>query len=300
MFYTYVTISVLLLCYCFSQDVCISQVPEQIEPTSDQHVVPLSSYSPKQCEKETSPRRPGRQKLNNVLSPHPSPKVDRNQKQQTRSLPRSVRGKLLPRLSCSSERQDVEVKRVNRTFSVSNHLTRSLNHLKDHQPIPRLEPSNFPRHCIIPQYEILDNANTKSSSKKQSRLYKLEQTSYKEQQPESTVTSLRLLTSTKDQSGEFQRRNEADLCLRKPSPSGHSKDGMLLSGSLRLDMMEFTKGVSLLDPQADVINSVKFTLPALSTKLRPIQHEATVPLYSIEQVATARPSKVSPVFQSKN
>lgn len=233
-----------------------------------------------------------------MLSPHPSPKVDRNQKQSTSSFPRSVRGNLLPRLSCSSERQDVEVKRVNRTFSVSNHLTKSSNHLKDHQPIPRLEPSNFPRHCIIPQYEILDN--TKPSSKKQSRLYKFEQTSYKKQQPESTVASLRLLTSTKDQTEEFQRRNEADLCLRKPSPSRHSKDGMLLSGSLRLDMMEFTKGVSLLDPQADVINSVKFTLPALSTKMRPIQHEATVPLYSVEQVATGRPSQVSPVFQSKN
>lgn len=233
-----------------------------------------------------------------MLSPYPSPKVDRNQKQQTSSLPTSVRGKLLPPLSCSSERHDVEVKRVNRTFSVSNHMTRSLNHLKDHQPIPRLDPSNFPRHCIIPQYDILDN--TKPSSKKQSRLYKLEETRYKKQQPESTVTSLRLLTSTRDQTEEFQRRYEADLCLRKPSPSGQSKDGMLLSRSLRVDMMEFTKGVSLLDPQADVINSVKFTLPALSTKLRPIQHEATVPLYSVEQVATGRPSEVSPVFQSKN
>lgn len=235
-----------------------------------------------------------------MLSPQPSPKVDQNQKQPTSSLPRSVRGKLLPRLSCSSERQDVEVKRVNRTFSVSNHLTRSLNHLKDYQPIPRLEPSTFPRHCIIPQYEILDITNTKSSSKKQSRLYKFEQSSYKKPQSGSTETSLRLLTSTKVQTEEFHRRNEADLCLRKPSPSGQSKDEMLLSGSLRLDMMEFTKGVSLLDPQADINNSVKFTLPALSTKLRPIQHEATVPLYSVEQVATGRLSKVSPVFQSKN
>lgn len=256
--------------------------------------------SPKQCGKETSPRRPVRDKHSKVLSPRPSPKVDRNKKQHINLPPKSVPGKLLPPLSCSAERKDAEVESEHRTHSVSKHTTGSLYQLKDHRPIPRLDPSRLPQHGILLQYEILDNNYTKPNSKKQSGPCKSEQMRYKKQQTEWTVTSLQPLASSRDQPERFQRRNEADLWLKKLSPSRHSKEGTLSSGLLRLDTMELAKGVSLLDPQADDINSVKFNRPVLSVKLRPIRRDAAVPLYSVEQVATGPPPQVTPLFQSKN
>ncbi|XP_051279732.1 uncharacterized protein C2orf81 homolog [Dicentrarchus labrax] len=281
------------------QEVDIGQVPVQTEPSVKQqcNVMAQANSSPKTSEKQTSPRRPVRDKRYKLLSPRPSLNIDLEKKQQIILPPKPVPRKSLPPLSCSAEKQDVEGK--NKTPSVSNRTTGSLHQHKDYQRIPRLDPSSLPRHFIFPQYEILDNNCAKPNSKKPSGQSKLEPR-YNKKQTEWTVTSLKPLTSSQDRPEKFQRRKDADLWQKKLSPYRHRREGMVSSGPLRLETMELAKGVSLLEPQAVDINSFKFKLPAPSTKLRLIQSDAAVPLFSVEQVTTGPPPQVTPLFQSEN
>ncbi|XP_035514842.1 uncharacterized protein C2orf81 homolog [Morone saxatilis] len=272
------------------QEVDIGQVvPVQTEPSVDQqcNVMAQANSSPKQSEKQTSPRRPVRDKRYKLLSPRPSLKIDLEKKQQIISPPKLVPRKSLPPLG------------KDKTHSFSNRTTGSLHQHKDHRPIPRLDPSSLPRHFVFPQYEILDNNCTKPNSKKPSGQSKLEPR-YNKKQTEWTVTSLKPLTSSQDQPERFQRRKDADVWLKKLSPYRHRREGMESSGPLRLETMELAEGVSLLDPQAVDSNSFKFNLPAPSTKLRLIQSDAAVPLFSVQQVTTGPPPQVTPLFQSKN
>ncbi|XP_050931016.1 uncharacterized protein C2orf81 homolog isoform X2 [Lates calcarifer] len=257
------------------------QVPVQKEPRVNQQcnvMAPTNCFS-KQSEKETSPGRSVSDKHCKVLSPCPPPKIDRKKGQQFNLPPKPVLGKSLPVLSCSAEKKDVKVKGKNRVYSVHNHITGPLYQPKDHQAIPRLDPSSLPQHCIIPEYEIVDNNCEKSIPKKPSGLSKLEP-KYNKQQKR-TVTAPTPLTNSKDQLAKFQRRME-------------------FSGSLKLDTMVLAKGVSLQDPQGDESNPLKHIPPSQSTKLRPIRSDITVPLFSVDQLITGRPPQVTPLFQSKN
>ena len=283
-------------------DVC--QIPKQPEPTANQQCddLPQTCCSPKQCEKEISPKDTFRDKNNKLLVPQPSSKADQSKKHQINSLPKPVRSKLLPPLSRSVEKKEVEVESENWTNFASYPLAESICKRKD-QPIPRLDPSQLPRHCISPQYEILNNYGTNPTLRqhkytKPSRLSKAEH--MRKPQSHWTITSLKPLIHSKDPPQEFQRRSVADLWLKKLSSSRRTKEGMQSSGPLRLDKLELAKGVSLLDPQATNIDAFRFNFPVLPSKLRPIQSDAGVPLYSVEQVITGPPPQVMPTLQSSN
>ncbi len=252
---------------------------------------------PKQSEKETSPKRSVIDKHYGVHSPRSSQKLDRK-KMQINFSPKPVQSKLLPLLSCSSGKKDVEREGKNRTYSVSNHMTRSLCQPKD-RLIPKLDPSSLPRHSIIPQYEILDNNCTKPISKRSSGLPKLEPRC-NSQQAEWMLNSPRPPTSSKDGPERSQRRKEADIWLKKLSPSRHRKEGLVFSGPLRLDQMELAPGVSLLKPHAVDVNSFRFNSPSLSPMLKPIQSDATVPVLSVEQLTKGPSPQVTPLFQSRS
>lgn len=271
-------------CICF----CLVQISERTKPTANRqcNVVAQTDSSPKQCEKEASPRRPVKDKHIEGLSARPSPKIDQTKKQQITLSPKPIPAKLLPP-SCSAEKRDAKVESENRTQSVSHNVTESLYQRKDHRPIPRLDPSHLPQHYICPQYEILDNDCTKQDANKLSRLSKLDQMRHKKRQSEWIETSPKPLNSSKDEPEKIQRNNAAHLWKKKLSPR-HSREAMLSSGPLTLDRMELAKGVSLLDPQEDD-SSFRFNLPVLSAKLMPIRRDATVPLYSVEDVTTGPP-----------
>ncbi|KAG8012109.1 protein C2orf81-like protein [Nibea albiflora] len=365
----------------------IGQVPVQTKPRGEQqcNVMAQTNNSPKQSEKETSPRRPVRDKHYKVLSPRPSPKIDQKKKQQINLAPKPVPSKLLPPLSGSAEKRNVKVEGKDRTHSFSSHTSRSL-YQQTYQSIPNFDPSCLPQHSIPIQYETLDNSNTKPSAKKPSELPKVgprynkqktEQTvtslktvtrsnyqpedfrwrdeadprlkklspsihpkyqsipkldpsclprripiqyeildndtkpshkkpsglsklepSYSKQQTEQTGTSLKPVTSSKDQPEDLRRRNEADLRLKKMSPFRHPKEEMVYTGPLRLDTMKLAKGVSLLEPQAVDINSFKLNPPGQSRNLRPIRSEPSVPLYSVEELTSGPSPRVRPLYQS--
>jgi len=218
-----------------------------------------------------------------ALSPRPPPKIERKKKQWVHLPP--VPSKLLPRLSCSAEKRDVDVEGHNSIHSLHNHTTGSSYHRKTDRPTQKLDPSCLPRHCVFPQYEIVDDDDTKPNSKKPSGLSTREPR-HSEQRTDCTVTSL-------------TQRPSSGVWLKTLSPSRQRKDRMLSSGSLRLDTMVFAKGVSLLDSQEVGINTHKCNPPTKSTKPRPTRSDVAEPMLSVDQVTTDPPPQVTPLFQSK-
>ncbi|KAG7243943.1 hypothetical protein INR49_006101, partial [Caranx melampygus] len=282
--------------YVKRQEAEILQVPAQTTPRVENQCTSVTqkSYSPMQSENETSPKSPVSEKRNKARSPQPRSKTDQKKKQGANLSPKPVPGKFLPALPCSAGKKDTEVQNRNRVDLTYNQKTGPGNQPKDYQPIPRLDPSCLPQHCMVPQYEIVDKPN----SRKPSGLSKL-QPKYNRQQTDRTPTILSPLSS-RDQLAMFQRRNKADVSLKKVSPLRHSQEGMEFSGPLRLDTMVLAKGVSLQDPQRVESNPLKSTHPSTSTKLRPIRSDAAVPLFSVDQITACRSSQVTPLFQSKN
>ncbi|KAE8292304.1 putative protein C2orf81-like protein [Larimichthys crocea] len=89
-----------------------------------------------------------------------------------------------------------------------------------------LAPKPVPSKLLPPLSGSAEKRNVrveaKPSTKKPSELPKVGPR-YSKQQTEQTVTSLKPVTSSKDQPEDFRRRNEADLRLKKLSPSIHPK-----------------------------------------------------------------------------
>ncbi|XP_042342497.1 uncharacterized protein LOC121943135 isoform X1 [Plectropomus leopardus] len=276
-----------------------ADVPVKTEPQVNQqcHVIAQRNSSPKQSEKGTSPRRPVSYQCFQVPSPPRLPKTDLKKKRRVNVHFKPVPSKLLPPQPCSEEKNN-EVEGKDRTHSVYNHKAGSSYQRENYQGLPKLDHSCLPRHCIFPQYDIVDNNYAKPNSKKPSGLSKLDK--FNKQQAEWTVTSLKQLTSSKDQPVKFQGRNEADVWLKKLSSPRHSKERIVSSGPLRLDTMELAKGVSLLDPQAVEMSPLKCNPLTKSINLKQIQSDAAVPLFSVDQVTAGPPPQVTPFFQSKS
>ncbi|KAM7416489.1 hypothetical protein PAMA_018512 [Pampus argenteus] len=279
------------------QETDIGQAPGQTEPKINQqcNVMVQANNSLKQSAKEISLSKPFSGRRYKVLSPHSPQQINQKKKQQDHIFPKLVPSKFLPSLSCSSEKKDMEAEGECRAQSVHNRTTRSLHRHNNYQSMPKLDHSCLPQHYVVPQYEILDNNNTKPISRKPNQLSKLEPR-YNKQQTKWTVASSKPLTIYENQPAK--RRNEADVSLRKLFPSTHRREEMMSSGFLRLDAMHFAKGVSLLDPQAAEINPLEFKPQPQSTKLRPIQSDAALPLFSVDQFTTGPPPQVTPLFQS--
>ncbi|XP_068422999.1 uncharacterized protein C2orf81 homolog [Clinocottus analis] len=236
------------------------QVPVQTESKVNQQCdsIAQTKSSPKQSEKETSPSY----ECKEVLSPRPLPKnVGKKRKERVNlpPVPKPVPSKLLPPLSCLAGEKDVAVEGQNSLHSVYNNKTGSLYRHKTDQPIQKRDYSFLPRHCIFPQYEIVDNSYTKPNSKKPGGLSTLEPRHNK--QTDWTVNSLKQAS--------------------------------------RLDTMGLAKGVSFFDSQAVEIDTLKCNPPTKSTKLRPIGRDVAVPMFSVDQVTTDSPPQVTPLFQSK-
>ncbi|XP_074526395.1 uncharacterized protein C2orf81 homolog [Halichoeres trimaculatus] len=275
------------------------QVPIQKEASTNrkQHATIKISSSPKQYEEQTDPRRTLPEEC--LSTPHPPTKIIRSKMQTLNLPPKPVQSKLLPPLSCSVKIGDVGVEDKKRTHFVPSHVAGSFYQQKDHKAISKLDPTCLPQHSIFPQYEILENNSTESFSKKPSTRSKLEPRTNKPQ-GEWTELSSKLLSSSKDKSAKFQRRNEADIWLKKISSSAQRRDGSASSMPLRLDKIELAKGVSILSSQTADINSFKLNPPAQLNKLRPIQHDAALPRFSVDQATAGHSPQVTPLVSFRN
>ncbi|XP_035495510.2 uncharacterized protein C2orf81 homolog isoform X1 [Scophthalmus maximus] len=280
----------------------IVQVPAQPEPRVNQQCngIAQTDSSLKSSDKETSGWRPVNKKKCRVPCPRSTPKIDLKKRQQVNLPPKLIPGKLLPVLPCPAIKKDVEVEDKNRVYCLYNHMTGPLYQPKDYQPIPRLDPSRLPRHCILPQYEIVDNNYTNANPKTLSGLSKIEP-KCKQRPTERAAAALTPLTSSMDWPAKFLRRNEEEVALKKLSPSRRDQEGMEFSRSLRLDTMVLAKGVSIWDPRANEGIPLKLNSPSQSTKLGPIRSDTAVSLPSLVPLSAGGPPKVTaPLFQSKN
>lgn len=214
-------------------------------------------------------------------------------KQKMVISPRPQPCQLLPPISTAPEREEVEVKSENRPLLAPSSTTGPLLRLRNQRPIPKLDPSHLPQHCVFPQHMVLDSITpiSQKSSRKPSQLSKLVPV-FKSQ--------TEMATSSSDYSGMFLKRDEAAGRLDHLSSStyGHSRERTPSLGPLTLDKMKLAEGVSLLDPPADEKNYLQSKLLGLATKLNPIQSGTAVPLYSVEQVI-AGPPQVTQLFQPK-
>ncbi|CAJ1068521.1 uncharacterized protein LOC117819383 [Xyrichtys novacula] len=276
-----------------------TEVSIQKEPCTNQqyHNTVQTRSSLRQSEEQTSPRRPLPEKHHEVFTPRPPPKMNRKKVPLINTPPKPVQNELLPPLSCSAEKEGLRSGSRNARNSASSNMTESFSQ-KDPKPIPKLDPSCLPRHFTFPQIEILDNNSTKPFSTKPSRLSKLEPRSNKHKS-EWPKISLELLSSSKDESANFQRKNEADIRPKKMS-SLQREEGVASSRLFRPEKMDLAKGVSILDSHTVAINSVKLNPLTQSTNLRPIQREAALPLFSVDQVITGQSSQITPLVQFRN
>ncbi|XP_047448025.1 uncharacterized protein C2orf81 homolog [Mugil cephalus] len=237
--------------------------------------------SPEQPKKETSPTNPASGKHYKVLSPcPPPPKTDVKRKQQVNLLPKPIAGKVLPPLPYPTDTKDVGVDRK---------MIRQKNcHL-----IPKLDPLCLPQHCTFPQYEIVDSNCPKPNSKKKLSVLPRLQPRNNSQHTDCTVTSPKPLTSSKEHLRRFRGSYVDDDCVKKVY---HSRQTRRLSSP---DTMRFSKDV-FLDVQTVEMNPLILGNPSQSAKLTPIRSNPAVPLYSVNQVTTGPPPKVTPLFLSKS
>lgn len=255
---------------------------------------PDGSTARQRCNAVTQPARssPQQRKKNASLSgtdrnghkvPRPPPPL-KLKTQKVHLTSRPLPGQLLPPITTSAEREDIRVKSENKALLAPN-KSGLLHQPKNHCPIPKLDPSCLPQHCILPQHVVLENIKPTKFQKplrKQSQSAKLEPV--RKRQTEWT-------TASSGSIGMFLTRDETDLGQSEFSSSTFegSRERMTSSGPLRLDEMELAEGVSLLDPLRDVKSCLQWKLPGLCTNLNPIQSEAAVPLYSVEQVIAGPP-----------
>ncbi|XP_027890881.1 uncharacterized protein C2orf81 homolog isoform X2 [Xiphophorus couchianus] len=199
-----------------------------------------------------------------------------------------------PPLFGSSEKKNVEVEvevEDEDKDSVASKTTLA-HRRKDLHPIPKLDPKQLPRHCISPEYEIVDNDFSKRSPRKSCVLPRLEPKLTKQKSNRAETSSK---TISKEPPERFQKKNDDKIHLPK-----QDKERYKLFGPLRLDTMILAKGVSLLDSQAAQSIPPKMSYPSQATNLKPISSDVAVPIYSVDQVAAASTPRVTPIMQTKN
>ncbi|XP_007562656.1 uncharacterized protein C2orf81 homolog [Poecilia formosa] len=213
---------------------------------------------------------------------------------QVRKPLKDTRRKLLPPLSGSSEKKDVEVEvEVEGEDKDSVASKTPLGYrCKDLQPIPKLDPKRLPRHCICPEYEIVSNDFAKPSPRKSGVLPRLEPKPTKQKSKRAETPSK---TISKEPPERFHQRHYDNIHLHK-----QDKERLKLFGPLRLDTMILAKGVSLLDSQAAENIPPKMSYPSQATNLKPMPSDVAVPIYSVDQVAAGPTPRVTPITQTKN
>lgn len=131
-------------------------------------VTQLTCSSPLQHKKGTSLSSPARSAQGKVPCPCPPLKL---KKQKMILTPRPLPDQVLPPITTAPEREEVEVKSENKPLLASNSTTGSLLRLRNQRPIPKLDPSHLPQHCVFTQHLVLDNITPKicQKSKKKSK-----------------------------------------------------------------------------------------------------------------------------------
>lgn len=249
--------------------------------------IELAGGSPQQRKKGTSLSSAARSSHPKVFYP---PLKLKKEKMNLPAAP--APGRLLPPIAAG--REDVEVKREDKSLLAPDSTTGSVRQRRSRHPIPKLDPSLLPQHQVVLQHMVSDSiaAKCQKSSRRTSQL--AEEEAVSKHQTETTASSSEL-------PGLLPKRDEQESRLSnlRSSTLEGSRDRMPSSGALRLDKMKLAEGVSLLDPPADDKTHLQSDLPGLSTDLKPILSDAALPLYSLEQVI-AGPPQVTPSVQTQN
>ncbi|XP_008417136.1 uncharacterized protein C2orf81 homolog [Poecilia reticulata] len=230
----------------------------------------------------------------NVSSTCAPESSDRKKIIQVRKPLKDTRRKLLPPLSGSSEKKDVEVEvevEGEDKDSIASKTPLAYRR-KDLTLIPKLDPKRLPQHCICPEYEIVNDDFAKPSLQKSCVLPRLEPKLTMQKSKRAETPSK---TNSKEPPERFQQRHYDNFHLHKQDKERHK-----LFGPLRLDTMILAKGVSLLDSQAAENIPPKMSYPSQTTNLKPIPSDVAVPIYSVDKVAAGPTPRVTPITQTKN
>ncbi|XP_034025959.1 uncharacterized protein C2orf81 homolog [Thalassophryne amazonica] len=276
------------------QEITVDRLPGQ-RTSKPYNMMAQIKSSPQQHENKIVKPTVERNQIFSVLPPLKS-----DQKKSTRAhlAQKTVPSELASSLSSSAEKKSLKAGDEKSPRPDLVNLRKEAFQHKDYQPLRKLNLSSLPKHCIYPQYEILDAKDSKHFPKRSNGLSQSGQR-WKRQQTQSTLKLLKPSSSFEDQPALIHRRTEADVFLNKSFPSTSRAEACITySGPLRVETVDLIQGITLVDSQSVENTPLKLRPSTHLAKLKPIQSRVAAPLLSVDHITKCTSPRVTPLYQS--